>query len=106
MRRVVRLHPTANEDLVHFVRSIGRSVSRTAAVRWRKQIEEVIRTLEVNAEQWPMADEAIDLQKNLRFRIFGRRRHVYRILFTIHRDTVTVQRVRHAAQDTLTTDDL
>lgn len=106
MRRVVRIHRRANGDMTHFLRSIAHTVSRAAALRWQKQIEAMIRTLELDAEQWPLADEAIELQKDLRFRIFGRRRHVYRILFTIHRDTVIVHRVRHAVQDALTADDL
>jgi hypothetical protein len=36
----------------------------------------------------------------------GRHRHVYRILFTIEDDVVYVHRIRHAAQDRLSPDDV
>jgi hypothetical protein len=54
----------------------------------------------------PLADEAADLGLELRQLLFGRRRGVYRILFTIDGQTVTIHRVRHAAQDRLSPDDV
>src|SRR4051812_19817680 len=106
MQRTVRYRPRAKEDVVDIVRTIGLTVSYAAATRRRTQIEKVIRDLETDADQWPVADEALELQRDLRFRLVGRRRHVYRILYMIHQDIVTVYRVRHAAQDWLTADDL
>jgi plasmid stabilization system protein ParE len=91
--------------LLGVVRSISRTVSVTSAVNWRRRIEAAIQALADDAHQWPEADEAASLNRNLRCRLFGRRRHVYRILFTIDGNTVTVHRVRHAAMDTLTHDD-
>ena len=55
---------------------------------------------------WPLADEAADLGIELRQTLFGKRRHVYRILYTFDGDTVHIHRVRHAAQDRLSADDL
>lgn len=37
--------------------------------------------------------------------LYGRRRQVYRILFTIEGNTVLIHHVRHTAQDRLTEDD-
>jgi len=54
-----------------------------------------------DAEVWPEADEAPRLGRDLRFRLFGRRRHVYRILFTYDDKSVSVHRVRHSSQDWL-----
>jgi plasmid stabilization system protein ParE len=65
-----------------------------------------IRTLETRPEMWPLADEAATLGFDLRVLLHGRGRHVYRILFTIDGSTVNVLRVRHAAQDWLTEDDV
>jgi plasmid stabilization system protein ParE len=42
----------------------------------------------------------------LRELLYGRRRNVYRILFTIDGQTVNILRVRHAAQDRLTPEDV
>jgi len=41
----------------------------------------------------------------LRELLYGRRRNVYRILFTIDGQTVNVLRVRHSAQNRLTPGD-
>ena len=76
-----------------------------AAARWHDAIYSAIMTLSQNAEQWPEADEAVELGRNVRCRLFGRGRHMYRILFTIDDQTVNVLRIRHAAQNSLTEDD-
>jgi hypothetical protein len=54
----------------------------------------------------PAAGEATELGIDLRALMSGRRPHVFRILFTFDAATVTVHRVRHAAQDRLTDDDI
>jgi plasmid stabilization system protein ParE len=104
--RAVVVQRRATTDLAGIVRSIVRRVSLAAARRWRHQIEGVIDALAADADQWPEADEAADLGVDLRCRLFGRRPHVYRVLFTIDGNTVYVHHVRHAAQDRLTADDL
>lgn len=71
------------------------------AARWHARIGATINSLASDADVWPEADEAADLGVNLRCRLFGRGRHVYRVLFTIDGDTVNVHRVRHVAQDRL-----
>ncbi len=38
--------------------------------------------------------------------LFGKRRHVYRILYTFDGTTIHVHRVRHAAQDRLSPEDM
>ncbi|MFO0821740.1 MAG: hypothetical protein U0792_01250 [Gemmataceae bacterium] len=57
-------------------------------------------------DRCPQADEAADLCIDLRVLVSGRRRKAFRILFTFDATTVNVHRVRHAAQDRLTEDDI
>jgi len=57
-----------------------------------------IQTLEENPERWPLAAEAAWLGIQLRQLVFGKRRNMYRVLFTVSAERVTV---RHAAQDWL-----
>jgi hypothetical protein len=38
--------------------------------------------------------------------LYGRRRNIYRILYTIDGQNVTIHRVRHAAQDRLASGDV
>ncbi len=88
------------------------------AVAWRSQRSSLdgarlhagllaaIRSLANRPDRCPLADEAADLGLELRELLYGRRRSVYRILFTITGQSVNVLRVRHTAQDRLTPGDV
>lgn len=106
MLRSVRVRPQVVSDLAQITRFIERNVSSAAAIRWRNRVETVIRALSQDADQWPEADEISRVGQNLRCRLFGRRQHVYLVLFTIEDRTVNIIRVRHAAQDRLSEKDL
>lgn len=106
MTREVRVQPRAAADIVRVTRRIAATVSPASANRWRTRVERAVHSLALDADQWPEADEAAKLGINLRCRLDGKRPHVYRILFEIDGPTVFVQRVRHAAQDAITEDDL
>jgi hypothetical protein len=59
----------------------------------------IVENLETDPNRYPSADEAADLGVDLRQLLYGRRRNVSRVLFTIEGQTVNILRVRHAAQD-------
>jgi plasmid stabilization system protein ParE len=80
--------------------------SAAAAARWRAGLLARVADLEQSPDRCPLADEAEDLGLELRELLYGRRRNVYRILFTIDGQTVNILRVRHAAQDRLTPEDV
>lgn len=102
----INVRPAATDDILRFVRRIARTVSPASAARWNNGIFARIDTLSSDPARCPLADEAAALGFDLRMLLYGRGRHVYRILFTIDGDTVNVLRVRHAAQDWLTEDDV
>ena len=102
----VVLRPKANADILRHAGWRVTNVSARSAGRWLTAMYASVNTLADRPEQHPEADEAADLGLDLRFKLHGRRPHVFRILFTIEGDTVNVLRVRHAAQDRLTGDDL
>src|SRR5262245_48981170 len=106
MARTVLIRPGAAADLSRIAGYISQRVSQTSANRWLAAIQATIARLATDADQFPQADEAAALGIDLRELHHGRQRHVYRILFTVDADTVNVLRVRHAAQDHLTEDDL
>jgi hypothetical protein len=62
--------------------------------------------LERDAGRFPEADESVDLDFELKERLFGRWAHIYRMLFTIDGESVTVLRIRHAARDSISDTDL
>jgi plasmid stabilization system protein ParE len=77
-----------------------------SAARWHTGLLRIVETLETDPNRCAVADEAADLGVDLRQLLYGRRPHVYRILFTIDGETVNVLRVRHAAQDLLSSTDI
>ena len=101
MARTVVIRAGAFADLREIARYIAQRVSQASADRWLAGIQSTVRRLATDAEQYPQADEAAELGSDLRETLHGRRPHVYRILFTFDADTVSVLRIRHAAQDRL-----
>jgi plasmid stabilization system protein ParE len=80
---------------------------KAAAAEWRERfIVKVISTLEQDPLRFPSADEAAELGLDLRVMLYGRRRQVYRVLFTVEANSVFIHRVRHASQDWLKEVDL
>ena len=90
----------ADADIDAAVGWISRQ-SPAAAARWHAMAHEAMRSLATNAGRCPLADEAGALGLDLRELLIGRRRGVYRVLFTVSGQTVTIHRVRHSAQDQL-----
>jgi len=77
-----------------------------AVRRWRVRLLRIIENLEADPHRYPQAAEAADVGIDLREALFGRRPHVHRILFSMDEQTVTIQRIRHAAQDQISQDDV
>jgi plasmid stabilization system protein ParE len=72
-----------------------------AAVRWYNGLMELILSLETFPERAPLAPESKHLQREIREVFHGRRRHKYRILFTVTESEVYVLHVRHGARASL-----
>ena len=73
--------------------------SPAAAARWYTGIEKAIAKLGTQPERHPIAqDETDQLGITLRQMLYGRRPGVFRILFSIEGDTVTLHYVRHSAR--------
>ena len=106
MARLVHLRPSAYADIREIAAYIARRVSPMSAARWQAVIDSAIARLADECERWPEAAEAVVFGSDLREMLHGRRRHVYRILFTFDNEMVNVHRVRHAAQDNLSAEDL
>jgi plasmid stabilization system protein ParE len=104
--RTVEIDSKADADLRAIARSIATRVSRDSALRWSAKLRMAIHSLALKAEQYPEADEAKELNIDLRMMLIGNRSHVYRILFRIVENVVIVYRIRHAAQDQITEEDL
>jgi plasmid stabilization system protein ParE len=104
--RTVVIRPIALANLRDYARYISQHTSPASATRWLAAIRTTIGRLATEADRYPQADEADVLGIDLRQQLHGRRPHVYRVLFTVDGDTIHVLRVRHAAQDHLTEDEV
>ncbi len=73
--------------------------SPDVAARWYVGLEKAIASLAETPMRHPVAEEESEqLGIPLRQMLHGRRRGVYRILFSIEDDVVTLHFVRHSAQ--------
>ena len=67
-------------------------------VRWYQGLFEKFDTLQHNPQRCPLAVEDETLQVGVRELLYGKRRGVYRILYTVEGDIVRILHVRHAAR--------
>jgi len=88
----------ARADAVQAFRWIA-DQSPDAAARWYIGLEKAIAKLTTMPERHPIAeDESEQLGITLRQMLYGRRRGVYRLLFSIEGETVTLHYVHHSAR--------
>ena len=72
-----------------------------AAARWFTGLVEAINSLEQFPARCPLAPENAHFAEEIRQLLYGARRDVFRILFTMQGDTVHVLHIRHGAQQYL-----
>lgn len=66
-----------------------------AALRWFQGLEKAIASLSDLPRRCPLAPENKSFPFEVRHLLYGRKPHVYRILFTIEDDTVLILHIRH-----------
>jgi hypothetical protein len=93
----VRLAIRAIRDAAATISFIRRKSGRSA-MRWHAALVEAVLSLEDHPERCELAPEAEMLGIELRQRLFGKRRNVYRILFIVVGQVVNVVHIRHAAR--------
>jgi plasmid stabilization system protein ParE len=94
----VIIQPVAAGGMREAFRWIARDSPRAAA-RWFDGLERAIETLAENPGRCPLAPESEFFEEEIRELFYGKRGGVYRILFTVAGDTVSVLYVRHGARD-------
>jgi plasmid stabilization system protein ParE len=106
MSYTVVIQRRAQRDILLNSQTIEADQSFSAAMRWFDRIRLAIDTLAEQPDRFPLADEAHDFGFALRMMTHGKKRRMFRILFVVDGSTVHVLRVRHAAQDYLSYDEL
>lgn len=70
-------------------------------IRWFAALQEAIASLAKFPERCPLAAENAAFPFEVRHLLYGRKPHVYRILFTIEGQTVNVLHIRHGRRQPL-----
>ena len=76
------------------------------AARWLTRFEAALATLATNPQRCGIAPENDAVDEGIRQFLFGKRRSVFRALFTIAENEVRVLHIRRAVMDTATADEL
>jgi plasmid stabilization system protein ParE len=66
-----------------------------AGLRWFQGLREAVASLAHSPQRCAVAAENAVFPFEVRHLLYGRKPHVYRVLFTIEGDTVTVMHIRH-----------
>ena len=66
-----------------------------AGIEWFTALDEAFASLAKFPERCPIAPESARLPFEVRQFLYGRKPHVYRILFTIKGDVVSILHIRH-----------
>lgn len=105
--RLLILTRKAYRDIDHTLEWLGEGYSSQAASRWQKAIGKAMLELLEHPDPHPAPEEMSLPGVDLRERLVRRYRGiVYRILYSFDDKSVTIHRVRNAAQDSLSADDL
>ena len=84
------------------------AVDSPSAARWYNRLEEAVSALGRYPKRCPTAPESRKMKRKLWHLLYGKRPHVYRVIYEIdeQRQVVWVLTIRHAARRKLTTSDL
>ncbi|MBA3315817.1 MAG: type II toxin-antitoxin system RelE/ParE family toxin [Planctomycetota bacterium] len=105
MSRRVVLQRLATNDLVAAYRWAAAKMP-DAAARWLIRFESALETLADNPERCPFARENGKVGIEVREHLFGKRPHVFRVIFTIEDESVRVLRILRAQRRFLTREQL
>lgn len=105
MTYAVLVQRLALQDLESAYQRAARNAPATAD-RWLERFRRALRTLQHNPQRCPLAREDRKVDLEIREFLFGRRPHVFRVLFTIDGDTVRILRIRRAQRRPLTRRDI
>ena len=87
---------------IHSIYSNIAQDSPQAAKRWRERIEEIVNSLRRMPHRHALAAESKLCGRELRETFLG----VYRVIYHVHDDTVSIVTVRHGARKELSLDEL
>jgi plasmid stabilization system protein ParE len=97
----VELSERAQADIAAIYDWLLSQQAGNAGERWFMALREAIASLSNLPTRCPVSPESRDSRVEVRQLLYGRRPHVYRILFSIEGDVVQVLHIRHSRRRTL-----
>jgi plasmid stabilization system protein ParE len=97
----IAIEATAEREIRAIVRWKTENASPTVAARWYNGLLKKVATLRTHPTRCPIAAENDKFPFEIRELLYGRRRGVFRVIFTILDDTVCILFVHHGAQEEL-----
>lgn len=91
----VELTAQADRDLSNISEWLQASGAGEAGLRWFLRLEEACQSLSEFPQRCGLAQESAEFPFEVRQLIYGRKPHLYRILFTIESGTVVILHIRH-----------
>jgi plasmid stabilization system protein ParE len=97
----VETTPSAEEDADAILGWLLSEGAGETGVRWFTALHDAIASLAKMPTRCPLAPENVVFPFEVRQLLYGRKPHVYRILFTIEDKTVYVLHIRHGRRQAL-----
>lgn len=91
----VKQTPQADQDLDTILDWLIERQAGEAGLRWFRKLRKEIESLSELPQRCPLAPENKEFPFDVRQLLYGRKPHLYRVLFTIAGDTVVVLHIRH-----------
>ena len=91
----VKQTPRADKDLDALLDWLMERQAGDTGLRWFRKLREEIASLSELPHRCPLAPESKEFPFEVRQLLYGRKPHLYRVLFTIEGDTVVVLHIRH-----------
>ncbi len=101
----VSVSANAKANLLDYYEHASKHAPRTAD-RWYDRFDVALQTLSTLPQRWPVASESEIYPEQIRQMLFGKGTSVYRVLFTIVEDEITVLHIRRSTMDTASLDEL
>jgi toxin ParE1/3/4 len=91
----VKTTAKAKRDLDDILERLLSQAAGETGLRWFQGLHQAVATLADSPQRCGLAPESAVFPFEVRHLLYGRRPHVYRIIFTIEGNTVSVLHVRH-----------
>lgn len=94
----VKTTTQAKRDLDDILERLLSQEAGETGLRWFQGLRQAVATLANSPQRCALAPESAVFPFEVRHLLYGRRPHVYRIIFTIEGNTVSVLHVRHGCR--------